>query len=116
MMPKSVKIGPQVFDIIERSQKEDGMLNDGSYGYTLDTKNTIVIDKDVHLSKKQVTLLHEIMHAARMVFESPTKPSKSATYEDWEHFFIGVWENSLLMILRENPDIVNWLINGDKKK
>jgi len=35
-MIKSVKVGPQKFTIVERSPKEDGMLNEGAYGYTLD--------------------------------------------------------------------------------
>ena len=41
-MIKSIKVGPQRFDIIERNQGEDGMLNDGAYGYTLDHQNLIV--------------------------------------------------------------------------
>lgn len=109
-IPKKVKIGPQVFSIIERSSKEDGMLNDGSYGYTLDTDNVIVIDKEIHISKKKVTLLHEIMHAARMVWENPSKPKKGADFDEWEHYFIGIWENSLLLILRENEEVVDWLL------
>jgi hypothetical protein len=113
MLPKRIKVGTQVFDVVERSQKEDGMLNDGSYGYTLDTHNTIVIDKDIHPSKKTVTLLHELMHAARMVFENQTKPNKSASFEDWEHHFIGIWENSLLMVLRDNPDLVAYLLKDN---
>lgn len=113
MLPKSIKIGPQVFSVVERSAKEDGMLNDGNYGYTLDTKNLIVIDKDIHSTKKQVTLLHEVMHAARMVFETETKPKKGAEFEEWEHYFIGVWENSLLLILRDNPDLINYLTKED---
>ena len=112
MLPKKVTIGTQIFDIIERSQKEDGMLNDDCYGYTLDTRNVIVIDKEIHPTKKQVTLFHEVMHAARMVFESPTKPKKAAEFEEWEHYFIGIWENSLLMVLRDNPSLVSYLLKG----
>ena len=110
-MPKQVKIGPQVFTVVERSKADDGMLNDGCFGYTMDMSNLIVVDVDIHVTKKQVTLLHEIMHACRMVFEGPTKPSKSDDADTWEHHFIGVWESSLLLVLRENPDIVKWLIS-----
>ena len=112
-MPTSIKIGPQVFDIIERANTEDGMLNDGSYGYTLDTHNIIVIDKNIHPTKKQVTLFHEVMHAARMVFENPTKPTKGASFDEWEHFFIGIWETSILMIFKDNPNFLEYLL-GDK--
>jgi hypothetical protein len=113
MLPKSVKIGVQVFTIEERDPKKDGMLNDGSYGYTLDGKNLIVVDSTIHITKKQVTLLHEIMHAARMVWENPTsKPGKSAGHDEWEHYFIGVWETSLLLIMRENPKLMEWLLKA----
>ena len=113
MLPKSIKIGPQVFEVIERSHAEDGMLNDGSYGYTLDTKNVIVIDSEIHETKKRVTLFHEVMHAARMVNEPPTKPKKNAEFEEWEHYFIGVWENSLLLVLKDNPQLVEYLLEGE---
>lgn len=109
-VPTKVKIGMQIFDIIERSAKQDGMLHDGSYGYTLDSKNMIVLDKDMHPSKKRVTLFHEVMHAVRMVYENTTKPSSKATFEEWEHHFIGVWENSLLIVLRENEDLLDYLL------
>lgn len=117
MIPKSVKIGTQVFTIEERDPKKDGMLNDGSYGYTLDSKNLIVIDSTIHLSKKQVTLYHEIMHAARMANEGAgIKPGKNASFEEWEHHFIGIWENSMLLVLQDNPKLVEWLVKGDVSK
>lgn len=112
-VPKSVKVGVQVFDIIERTQKQDGMLNDGSYGYTIDTQNVIVIDSQLHISKKKVTVMHEILHAARMIFDNSVKPKKADDFEAWEHYFIGVWENSLIMVMRDNPELIEWLISED---
>ncbi len=109
-VPAKVKIGMQVFDILERASKQDGMLHDGSYGYTLDSKNMIVLDKDMHPSKKRVTLFHEVMHAVRMVYENPTKPSAKSSYEDWEHHFIGIWENALLTVLKDNPELRKYLL------
>lgn len=108
-MPSQVIIGTQVFDIVWRKRKDDATLHEGNYGYTLDEANLIVIDIDIHKTKKQVTLLHEIMHAARMTFDNEAKPGPKASFEEWEHYFIGVWENSLLLVLRDNPDIVRWL-------
>ena len=82
-MINSVKIGPQVFEVEFRSTREDGMLNDNSYGYTLDQGNLIVVASDISLSKQQVTLVHEILHSARMILEGASKPKKKAEYEDW---------------------------------
>lgn len=112
MKPTKVKIGTQFFKIEFRDPKNDGMLNDGTNGYTLDLGNLIVIANNMSKSKQQITLLHEILHAMRMVFENGM-PATGADFEEWEHFFIGVYENGLLMFLRDNPEIVEWLEEED---
>ena len=99
--PSQVKIGPQVFTIEYRNPKEDGMLNDSSYGYTLDQGNLIVVASDISV--------HEILHAARMIFEGTTIPTKKSEYEKWEHHFISIFENAFLVIIQDNPDLINWL-------
>ena len=109
-MPTSVKVGTQVFNIIERSADVDGMLTDNTYGYTLDEKNLIVVDADIHKTKKQITLLHEILHACRMVFDNSLKPKKTDDFETWEHYFIGTIENSLLLVFSQNPGLIDWLL------
>ena len=110
MLPSKVKIGPQTFSIEFRDPNQDGMLNDGTLGYTLDAGNLIVVSKDLPKTKQRVTLMHEILHACRMIFENGM-PEKGAKYNEWEHFFIGVYENSLIMIMRDNPELMEWLIN-----
>lgn len=112
-MPTRIKIGPQVFTVVERDGKGDATLHDGAYGYTLDGKNLIVLERSLPFTKKQVTLFHEIMHACRMTFENPTKPKKSSEFEEWEHYFVGIFESSLLMVLRDNPELVAWLLQED---
>lgn len=109
-MINSIKIGPQIFEVEFRSTREDGMLNDNSYGYTLDQGNLIVVASDISLSKQQVTLVHEILHSARMILEGASKPKKKAEYEEWEHHFIGIYENAFIMIMQDNPDLVKWLM------
>lgn len=110
-LPKSFKVGAERFTIVERSPAEDGMLNDGCYGYTLDSGNLIVLQRDIPITKKQVTLLHEILHAIRMVNDGILKPKKEDDYEEWEHYFIGLWDNSLLAVFKENPELTEWLTN-----
>jgi hypothetical protein len=107
--PKSIKIGPQEFKVEYRNPKDDGMLNDNSYGYTLDQGNLIVIASDISESKQKVTLVHEALHAARMIFEGTTIPGKKSNYDKWEHHFISIFENAFLMMVQDNPDLVEWL-------
>ena len=85
------------------------MLNDGNLGYTLDTENLIVIDSSLTPTKIRSTFIHELLHAIRMVFSTSSKPRKSDDFETWEHYFIGVYEETLLIVLRDNPELLEYL-------
>ena len=122
-VPSKVKIGAQIFRVEERSVKQDGTLNDNSYGYTLDQGNLIVIDANIAFNKKQQTLLHEVIHALGMVHAAGMKqPGGKDEYEVWEHHFIGIWESPMLLFIRDNPEVIAWLqleeepAVGQKKK
>ena len=115
-MIKSIKVGPQKFDIIQRDPKEDGMLNDGAYGYTLDNKNVIVLSSYLSNGKEKVTMLHEILHAVRMSNDGMPRPSKDDDFECWEHYFIAMYETGLLAVLKDNPKLVEWLLNDQTNK
>jgi hypothetical protein len=110
-IPEKIRVGSQWFDIIERSRRDDGMLNDSTYGYTLDQENLIVIDSDIAPSRKKLTLWHELMHASRNVYDTSVIPKKSDNFEVWEHYFIGVWEESLLVLIRDNPKLLEYLLS-----
>lgn len=119
--PKTVKIGAQTFRIEERTIKNDGTLNDNSYGYTLDAGNVIVLDINISLNKKQQTLLHEIIHVITMVYSGQVQPKPKDDYDVWEHHFIGIWEAPMLSFIKDNPEVVEWLqaeedSNGAEKK
>lgn len=109
MVPNRVKIGGQVFKVEERRIKNDGTLNDDSYGYTLDQGNLIVIDADIAFTKKQQTLLHEIIHVITMIYSGQVQPRPKDSYDIWEHHFIGIWEAPMLSFIKDNPEIVEWL-------
>lgn len=110
MIPKSVKIGAQTFEIAERTRKQDSLLSEGNYGYTRDDINLIVIDSTMHITKKKVTLLHEVLHAARMVFELSVRPADKSSFDEWEHYFISLYEQALITIMKENTELLKWLI------
>ena len=109
LIPSQVRIGTQVYDIVLRERAEDGMLNDGNYGYTLDTQNLIVIDALLPITKQRTTLVHELMHAFSFVFERSVKPTKKDDYETWEHHFIGIYEETWIMVLKDNPELLAYM-------
>lgn len=108
-VPSKIRIGTQIFEVVLRDRKNDGMLNDGTLGYTLDAENLIVIDSSLSPTKTRTTFVHELLHAIRMVFATTIKPRKSDEFETWEHFFIGIYEEGLLMVLRDNPELYEYL-------
>lgn len=110
-MIDKVRIGPQTFKIEFRKTNNDGLLNENNYGYTLDQGNLIVVSSDISISKQKVTLVHEILHAARMIFEGTSAPKKKADYEEWEHHFVSIFENTFLIVLQDNPELIEWLAN-----
>jgi Zn-dependent peptidase ImmA (M78 family) len=114
-MPTKVKIGSQNWTIEERTIQTDGVLDDNAYGYTLKRGSLIVIDKDATPSRKRQTLWHELMHAVRSSLGSIIVPKTTDNEQEdsnsWEHYFIGMYEEGLLLIIRENPDVVNYLLS-----
>lgn len=112
-MPKTIKIGSQIWEISEQKRKHNAEFLDGTYGYTIDKDNTIIIDAEMANSVKRVTLFHEILHAVRFIFGGSFKPGKSTTYEEWEHYFIGLYEEPMLMVLRDNPELLAFLLSND---
>lgn len=116
-MPASVQIGTQDWTIIERSANVDDALSSSAYGYTLDRSSTIIIDADAPPSRKRQTLLHELFHAIRFSMGNPTTPSSSddelKTTESWEHYFIGIYEEGLLLTIRNNPAILEYLLSKE---
>lgn len=115
MLPKSIKIGTQKWEVIEQKRKHNSAFIDGTYGYTVDKDNTIVLDIDMAPSAKRVTLLHEILHAIRFTYGGSYVPPKGTPYTDWEHYFIGLYEEPLLTVLQENPDLITFLLGKDMK-
>ncbi len=110
--PDYVRIGIQLFRIVQSNPKDDPLLTDSSYGYTQDARNIIVIDRDLSESKKRSVVFHEILHAIRFIFEN--ERPKKADYEEWEHYFIGLWDNTIPLVLQENPELTDWLLERDE--
>jgi len=109
MIPKKITLGTQVWTIVEHISKEDGMLYEDNYGYTLERMNMIVIDKEASDTRKKQVLMHEILHAIRFTFFTGNKMAPKLNFEDTEHYFIGMYEETLLMAFKDNPELLQYL-------
>ncbi len=110
-LPSSVRIGSQVWDVSEQKRKHSS--DDGHYGFTNPKDNTIVIDSDLPLSMKRTTLVHELLHAIKVTFGGSFQPAKSTEFIEWEHYFIGLYEEPITMIIRDNPELMEFLLADD---
>jgi hypothetical protein len=117
-LPKKIKVGTQAWTVIERSRSDDASLA-SSYGYTIEKTNIIVLDRDCPTSRKRQTLFHELFHAVRFSSgNTRLKPSIEDVPSDdiieiWEHYFIGMYEDGMLAVLRDNPTLANYLLEKD---
>jgi ribose 5-phosphate isomerase len=106
-IPKSVKIGSQVWEISEQKRKHS---SDSHYGFTSTKDNTIIVDADMADSMKRTTLFHELLHAIGITFGGSFTPSSKISFEEMEHFWIGRFEEPVVAMLRDNPELVKFLI------
>lgn len=111
--PKQIKIGTHYFEVTEQKRKHNSDFQDGTYGYTIDKDNTIVLDIEMPLSMKRVTLFHEVLHAIRFIYGGSYQPPKTTTYGEWEHYWIGMVEEPVVQVLRDNPEFAEFLLSSD---
>lgn len=111
-LPKTVKVGSQTYKIIERLQNVDATLG-GAYAYTLVDENLIVMRQDLHIERKRSILIHELLHALIFTFSRSDRVERNDNYDDWEHHFITMIQEPLTMLLRDNPDLVDFLLDDD---
>lgn len=118
-VPTKIKIGAQDWTVIERDRADDGYIAEDAYGYTLQKTNVIILDKHCPPSRKRQTLFHELFHAIRYSNgSSGIKPDMENIQPDeiistWEHYFIAMYEDTMLLVLRENPAVADYLLSNE---
>lgn len=109
-LPSRVMIGSQVWEISEQKRKH---AMENHYGLTNGKDNTIIIDAELSLSMKRTTLFHELLHAIRITFGGSLTPNKWVDFFEAEHYWIGLYEEPVVAMMRDNPDLVAFLTNHD---
>lgn len=99
--PKRVKVGLHLYRL--RSVKNITDSSGWLYGRTDRKKTLIEVDPTVSPSQLRDTILHEILHA--IIGDQPI-----ALAEDQEELVIRGITPVLLAVLRENPELVAFLL------
>jgi hypothetical protein len=105
-IPKIAKVGPLLYDIVEK-KKVGPKTKDGSiyFGFTKHEKQSIAINKLLRDGLKRETLLHELLHCC--VLQSGLQ----CDYDEEERIVASL-SPLILQVLRDNEDIVEYLLNG----
>jgi hypothetical protein len=62
---------------------------------------------------KRVTLFHELLHAIKITFGGSYQPGKGTSFEEFEHYFIGLYEEPVILMLQDNPELLEFLLAND---
>jgi hypothetical protein len=62
---------------------------------------------------KRVTLFHELLHAIKITFGGSFQPGKATSFDEFEHYFIGLYEEPVILMLQDNPELVEFLLAND---
>jgi len=107
--PERVRIGPFVFNItwsqaeLMRFCRTDGQ---DAFGQTHPDTLNIYIDDTRPLVALQNTLVHELLHALLWTYNIPTPVEEG---RDKEEEFVSRMDTPLLLLLKENPVVFEWL-------
>jgi Zn-dependent peptidase ImmA (M78 family) len=119
-LPKKIKIGQRSFKIHTRREEHDPMLS-VAYAYTMTQYDHIVIRSNMSVGQARTTLMHELLHAIGIVYGNPSSVvDKDDDEEDgtqeckWEHYFINMYEEPVVAMLRDNPELVAFMTAEDK--
>jgi hypothetical protein len=44
-----------------------------------------------------------------MVYDTSVTPKKADSFETWEHYFIGIYEEGVLTFMQDNPEVMSYL-------
>lgn len=112
-MIKSIKVGPFNYRIsvsleeLLRNNESHGDGNSKPFGMTVHAKELITIDPSQSEGMKRDTVLHEVLHACFFCVGL----HNVVGFED-EEKIIASLSPMLLYVLRNNPDFVEYLMEG----
>jgi hypothetical protein len=111
-VPKTVQIGPLLWRITTSLADYQAFAlseNDKALGFCRLEDLTIVIKPSIPTVLKQETLLHEVLHAIVATQGGVVPTAKGSELEE---AFVSATSPMLLLVLRDNPDLVAFLLSA----
>ena len=114
--PKRLRIGPYLYRVVCGGERWEKIRADQEskdlYGIHLPHDLVIGLDPTQDPGVLRTTLLHELLHAC---FNLSNEPFRRVSLKgmEMEEYIIGHLETTLLSVLRDNPDLVAFLVDSD---
>lgn len=117
-IPDKVKIGQREYKVVVRNKQSDAQLL-SSYGYTIYDSSHIILRDCMSIGLCRSTLLHEVMHAIihdreNRYTDEVYNHKKEINMEDMGHYFISVFEESMVLMMINNKKLVRFLSDNIK--
>ena len=114
-MPTAVRVGPVTYRVTtdpdDWVRVEHKVQTKGDYGHTLNIEATIYINPEATPDVQRVTLWHEVMHAlCTAVMGSPDWRNLGKKKGDREEAVVSAFESPIVLVLRDNPDLIAYLL------
>jgi len=115
-IPKSVQVGACRYSITDNAVEIDAATRELDYspkdadGLTDHGLCRIFIEPDQHISQKQDTTLHEVLHCVWRISDWTTKVPK----DDPEEYIIKRMTAGLLDTMQRNPKLIAYLLYKGK--
>jgi hypothetical protein len=113
-MPAGIRIGSVTYTVTvdpdEWIRYEHKNQKKGYYGHTEHSTASIYIGPDCTPDVQRLTLWHEVIHAlCEVTMGSPGWLDLGEEKHDREEAVIRAFESPTLLVLRDNPDLVDYL-------
>lgn len=106
--PKKIKVGHYIFKV-KKLRGADGQAH-GVTGRFQADQGRILHVFNVHPATARDTLLHETLHG---IFYAASASTVLDIEDDVEEKIVSLLTSGLLSVLRDNPDLVAYLVHDD---
>jgi hypothetical protein len=101
-MPKTLKIGPFIWRVIEMEELEVAQTN--NIGYCDPSELTIAVSPRIHPQRQGEVMLHELIHACFRTGDLNIEDEKID-----EEKIVSVLGIQMIQIMRDNPEVFRWI-------
>lgn len=103
--PRRIRIGHTIWKVLWSQRSVDRLAGGGAIGVSVEKAQTMAVAGDLVAMFERETFLHELMHSC--ISAAGVAPAS-------EELLVSVLAPRLLGVLRQNPGVVEFLLEDDE--